>query len=145
MDKKFIEKLIIATCEVFQIHPSLLYEKCRRREVKDARWIIWEIVTVKMKTSLTRTGAIFGRYNHTSVLHALRELPPLLQTDDELLKKYKIILREMEIFYSDIVKYRRAKEMSDKKLSENGVRFVSDEVVKRKMLRYKKYLETKTA
>ena len=73
-----LEMLISEVVISFGIEKELLYDKSRQEPVRYARWIVWQIMVYNQRISLKKAGDIFGGYDHTSVIHALRNLPNVL-------------------------------------------------------------------
>ena len=142
MDKKFLEKLIIVTCNTFDIHPSLLFEKCRKWDIKLCRWIVWEIMSAH-GSSLHKCAAIFGDYDHSSVINCLDTLQVNMNKNEEAAAKYKAILKEMGISKTVITSFRnlraKRKENKNKKYDGNPL-YISNQNLKKKMMRYRKSL-----
>jgi hypothetical protein len=155
MDAKFIEKLIVATCDKFGVHPSSLYEKCRKYEIKVCRWIVWELIIVSQKATLERTACIFGKYNHSTIIHALDNIKGLLEYDKTAKINYNRIVSELGITISSVNSFRKQRESrkerkvridsANSSVDKGNPIYVSDQHLKKKMLRYKKMQQNLTA
>lgn len=105
-DYEFIlEELINDTSWIFGIDRSSLYEKDRTDRVKLCRWTVWQIMWGCHGYSMTKAARIFGDYDHTSVLHALRSIQAVIGEKDHLKEMYSAVIKRFSIDESKI-KYR---------------------------------------
>ncbi len=114
LEPSFSEQLIAHVAKVLDINPEFLHEKCRRTRLKFGRWMVWEIMVAHKAFTLSDAGGIFGDYDHSSVHHALTQLPIDLQNDDFMRTKYESIVLAMGIPMEDIYNMR-AKRAFEKK------------------------------
>ena len=142
MDRKFLENIIILSSQSFGIEPQALYIKTRQADIKFARWFVWEIIIATQGITLERTATIFGNYDHTTIIHALDNLPIILETDSDLYFKYQALLTKAGVDKSLISKLRN-KRFDRQKKKDGKINFISDKVLNEKMRRYKLFLETK--
>lgn len=80
----------------YSIHPIVFYSKTRKREIAQARQIA---MTFSWKFTELPT-AIIGEYtggkDHATVLHALKTVSNLLDTDQTIKKDYENLLKEVK-------------------------------------------------
>jgi len=119
-DTAYIEKLVNTVCDILYVDSRRLYELDRHTEVKFARWMVWEIMSAIKGYTLNECGKIFGKYDHTTVLHGITQLPIDLETNQEFNKRYLRILYRSNISIDEIKKYRiKRKEL--RKRRENQI------------------------
>lgn len=80
------ERIINATCRVFDVSREALFSKARHREVADARKAIVYFMRRHSGMTLKQLGALFGRH-HASVLHMARAGEFLAQNDAEFRRR----------------------------------------------------------
>lgn len=76
-----IQKIV---CEYFNLKPEELKAKTRRREIVQPRQIIMYFAKKYTKASLQAIGALCGGKDHSTVLHACRNIEDLKQTDKQI-------------------------------------------------------------
>lgn len=76
-----IQKIV---CEYFNLKPEELKAKNRRREIVQPRQIIMYFAKKYTKASLQTIGAMCGGKDHSTVLHACRNIEDLKQTDKQI-------------------------------------------------------------
>ena len=76
-----IQKVV---CEYFNLKPEELKVKTRRREIVQPRQIIMYFAKKYTKASLQTIGAMCGGKDHSTVLHACRNIQDLQQTDKQV-------------------------------------------------------------
>lgn len=76
-----IQKIV---CEYFNLKPEELKAKTRRREIVQPRQIIMYFAKKYTKASLQAIGAMCGGKDHSTVLHACRNIEDLKQTDKQI-------------------------------------------------------------
>jgi len=89
--KEIIERVI----DLEGFTPDQVRLKCRKRELVFARQIAMYFSRKLTKVSLARTGSYFNQ-NHATVLHAIKTVNDLMDTDAEIkgrVKRYEKILR----------------------------------------------------
>lgn len=87
-----IEMIQKTVCEYYNITPEELKAKTRRREIVQPRQIIMYFAKKYTKASLQTIGAMCGGKDHTTVLHACRNIKDLEQTD----KKVRADIEEID-------------------------------------------------
>lgn len=76
-----IQKIV---CEYFNLKPEELKAKTRRREIVQPRQIIMYFAKKYTKASLQAIGAMCGGKDHSTVLHACRNIEDLRETDKQI-------------------------------------------------------------
>ncbi|MCX7728079.1 MAG: chromosomal replication initiator protein DnaA, partial [Bacteroidia bacterium] len=76
-----IQKIV---CEYFNLKPEELKAKTRRREIVQPRQIIMYFAKKYTKASLQTIGAMCGGKDHSTVLHACRNIEDLKETDKQI-------------------------------------------------------------
>lgn len=77
--------VIEAVCDVLRMPAIALKERTRRRRIAQARWICWLLVKRFCRdVSLKEMGQMFGRYDHTTVMHGLRVIVDDMAQDEIL-------------------------------------------------------------
>lgn len=68
------QKIMKAACEVSGFNSQeLFFGKSRRRDVSLPRWAAWVAMTER-GYSLSHIAQVTGHYDHTSIMHALRNM-----------------------------------------------------------------------
>ncbi len=81
-----IEYIIRVVCEYFKISIELIGSKTRKREVVQARHVVMHFAKKYTKHSLAQIGEKCGGRDHATVLHALRTVDNIQETDKEFRK-----------------------------------------------------------
>ena len=84
--------IIAETCERFQVSPAELTGPARRRDIYRARQAAMYVARTTSQRSYPEIGRLFGGRDHTSVLHAVRQVPELMQQDPEYQEKIVAII-----------------------------------------------------
>lgn len=86
-DIDLVKKVIVEVSDLMDIEPFELFIPCREPDIAHSRWTIWQIFWEKGYT-LSECGGLFGKYNHTTVMHALVELPVQMEKEPMLKDVY---------------------------------------------------------
>jgi len=89
-----IQKIV---CEYFNLKPEELKAKTRRREIVQPRQIIMYFAKKYTKSSLQAIGALCGGKDHSTVLHACRNIEDLKQTDKQIRSYLEDIERKLNL------------------------------------------------
>lgn len=81
-----IEKVV---CEYFEIEPSEVQAKTRKREIVIPRQICHQLSAKNKVGSLSEIGFRFGRKDHSTVLHSIRTVKDLIKTDKIFRAQYE--------------------------------------------------------
>lgn len=103
----FQDTVIIEVCFMFGIDKENLYERCRIKKIKYARWIIWEIMYVIGGLKLKEVAEIFGKYDHTTVCNAFDKLPDDIDNIEWLEFAWSNTMRKLSIDVEKIKKFRK--------------------------------------
>lgn len=79
---KLIEKTV---CNYYFVNRELLHKKCRKREVVLTRYVIIYFFKIMTTLTLVKIGNYFN-FDHTTVLHGIKTLRDLIETDETILK-----------------------------------------------------------
>ena len=79
-----VEMIQKVVCEYFNLKPEELKAKTRRREIVQPRQIIMYFAKKYTKASLQVIGAMCGGKDHSTVLHACRNIEDLKDTDRQI-------------------------------------------------------------
>ena len=84
MNKRQItfDTIVETVCSQYNIEPSLLYSKTRKREVADARQLVMMLAKKHTKMSSTNIGLKLDR-NHATVLHACKAIEERISVDKD--------------------------------------------------------------
>ena len=72
IDGSASESIINAVCEKFKIDEELLKLKTRKRHIVDARQITMHLLFHNTNFSLSEIGWKLGKFNHSTVSHAIK-------------------------------------------------------------------------
>ena len=91
IDQKVItcENIIQIVLNVFSIDNKSFNSKTRKREVVYARQAAMHLCKKYTTQSVSRIGLVVGGRDHATVLHALKSVDDLLETDNEFKAKYE--------------------------------------------------------
>ncbi len=79
-----VEDVVRAVCHHFNLRSSDLLGKDRHRSVAQARHVAIYLCRQRLKCSYPELGRHFGHRDHTSVMHAVKKVESLRQTDADL-------------------------------------------------------------
>lgn len=88
-----IEKIQDIVTDHFKIPMEVLHSKSRKREIVQARQIAMYLSKTFTKSSLQTIGREIGKRDHATVLHAVKTVNNLMDTD----KTFKSNLKELEL------------------------------------------------
>jgi len=89
-----IDDIVKAVCNYYMVHEKLLYNKNRKREVVDARNIVFYIARKYTRLSLKNVGKPFGK-DHTTVIHGIQSFKDRFDTEDKLKMEIGIICQSL--------------------------------------------------
>lgn len=90
-------KIEHAICSVWQLMPSKLHERTRKREIVEARQLVYWYMIKLTKLSLEDIGRIYG-YDHATVLHAKKTVNNLRNTNREYREKLEQVEAQIKLF-----------------------------------------------
>lgn len=94
-------KIEHAVCSVWQLTPSKLHERTRKRKIVEARQLVFWYMTRLTKLSLADIGFIYGEgYDHATVLHAKKTVNNMRDTNQEFREKLEQVEAQMKLFLS---------------------------------------------
>ena len=92
-----IEKYERVVCEFYFINQKQLPTVTRKREVIEARYLVWYLLRENHPNlSLQFLGKIYNR-DHATVINGLNNIKIWLETDREFRKKFKEIKERLDI------------------------------------------------
>lgn len=131
-----LQQIIDVSADIFDVDPKRLYTKERTMDAKLCRWTIWQIMWGCYNYTLPKTSRIFGDHDHTTVLHALRELPGVLDKYPEMKNKYDEVLLKFNVDREKII--YRSRKYAVKSSYCAGENQLSERAYKFKMANYLK-------
>ena len=96
MEEITVEKIQKIVCEQFKIRLSDLKSKRRSKNIVLPRQIAMYLARKFTKSSLPELGESFGGKDHTSVLHSIRKVEKMLESDEEIRKIVKNLEETIE-------------------------------------------------
>jgi chromosomal replication initiator protein len=90
----YIKKVV---CSYYNIHPDMLQQNTRKREIVQARQIAMYFSKNLTKSSLTVIGMQIGGKDHATVLHAYRTVKNLIETDKNFRHQVEEIERKLRV------------------------------------------------
>jgi chromosomal replication initiator protein len=90
----YIKKVV---CSYYNIHPDMLQQNTRKREIVQARQIAMYFSKNLTKSSLNIIGMQIGGKDHATVLHAYRTVKNLMETDKSFRQQIEEIERKLRI------------------------------------------------
>jgi len=91
-----IDEIQRRVCDHYRIKHSEMSSARRAREVARPRQIAMYLAKQLTPRSLPEIGRRFGGRDHTTVIHAVRQIEKLRQTDAELDADVRLIMRQLE-------------------------------------------------
>ena len=90
--KLTVDSISEVVCKHFNIKTELLQTASRKREIVQARQVAMYLSKLYTEMSLAQIGAVIGKKNHATVLHACKTVKDQLQVD----KSFRDDLEEIE-------------------------------------------------
>ncbi|MDR0364464.1 MAG: chromosomal replication initiator protein DnaA [Bacteroidales bacterium] len=91
---EYIQKVV---CEYFNLSLETLNSKTRKREIVQARQLVMYFAKEHTKSSLALIGMHCGNKDHATVLHAVRTVNNLVETDKQFRGYYKDLEKRIKI------------------------------------------------
>ena len=91
-----IEEIQRRVCEHYRIKQAEMSSARRAREVARPRQVAMYLAKQLTPRSLPEIGRRFGGRDHTTVIHAVRQIEKLRQTDAELDADVRLLIRQLE-------------------------------------------------
>lgn len=83
-----IAKIVAASCQVWGVTPEQVQQRHRQREKVWARNFVYRYFNMYSDMSLKDMSNVFGGYDHTTVIHGIREVVDKLDVDYEVKEKW---------------------------------------------------------
>ncbi|NVK29633.1 MAG: chromosomal replication initiator protein DnaA [Gammaproteobacteria bacterium] len=84
------------TCEFFKLSMTELLSASRARRIARPRQMSMALAKQLTDSSLNDIGKAFGDRDHTTVMHAVKKVDELLQTDERFSKDYQALMRILQ-------------------------------------------------
>lgn len=84
------EKILSLVADAFGIASSTITSKTRKHDVVMARWMFWLILRCQGYTQV-KCGDLTGGYNHSSVIHAYKQIYNDIVYDTIMRKGYELL------------------------------------------------------
>ena len=91
------DKIVQIVCEAFGQPKDLVLSKCRKREYVMPKQVIQVCLKRCTKMSLTEIGLFAGEVDHVTVMHSIRTVNNLMETDKEYRAKVIGIFKSLKI------------------------------------------------
>ena len=88
----FEDQVIFTICEFYHITLDEIKSKSRKREHVLARQVAMVYLKEKTDYSLKRIGSLFENRDHSTVIHALKSIQDLLDTDKKFVEQQSQII-----------------------------------------------------
>jgi len=93
-----INAIIASVIDVYNISHQKLILRTRKREIVEARQIASYLIKNSVNISLNDVGSLLGGFGHSNVLHSIKTVENLLQTDKQFKYRYnQIILKLLKL------------------------------------------------
>jgi chromosomal replication initiator protein len=92
-----IESIQKVVCDYFNINIETLNSKTRKREIVQARQLVMYFAKEYTKSSLAMIGMHCGNKDHATVLHAVRTINNLLETDKQFRGYFKDLDKKIKV------------------------------------------------
>lgn len=90
-----IEKIERTVCHFTSVPRDVVYNPIRNREIVQARQLIHSFIKKNFRMSLKNIGKITGGKDHATVLHSVKTVNNLVDTDKTFRKLYEDIEKEL--------------------------------------------------
>jgi chromosomal replication initiator protein len=90
-----VENIQRTVADYYKIRVSELYSNSRLREIARPRQIAMALAKELTNQSLPEIGEAFGGRDHTTVIHACRKVRELQQSDEQIRRDYKNLLKTL--------------------------------------------------
>ena len=87
-----VDYIVNVVCNALDVSVEVFYSKSKKREIVQARQLAMHFAKKYTKSSLAAIGQQCGGKDHATVIHALKTVSNLLETD----KKFKSLAAEIE-------------------------------------------------
>lgn len=95
-DKVSFDSIEQSVCEFVKITPEELQFKTRKREVVEGRQICHFLSRENKLGSLREIAFRFGHKDHATVLHSIKTVKELIETNKDYQKKYKSFIESFQ-------------------------------------------------
>ncbi len=93
-----IESIQKTVCEYFRIKPQDIKAKKRTRDIAFPRQIAMYLSKVLTELSLSDIGKNFGGKDHSTVIHACKQVEERRKKDEDFNKKIEYLLKKIKSF-----------------------------------------------
>jgi len=76
-----LRNIFVTVCKYFNIDPAVAVKKTRKREIVQTRQVSMYFAKLYIKSSLAKIGQAHGGKDHATVLHAVKTVNNLIDTD----------------------------------------------------------------
>jgi hypothetical protein len=80
-DKETLEGIFNVCCDYYNVDPQLVLKRSRKREFVQIRQMTMKLVKRRTITSLDKIGSFLGNYDHATVLHGIKTVNNLMNTN----------------------------------------------------------------
>ena len=91
-----IDLITRTVCECFGIEKSDLSRPSRRREYVVPRQIAMALLSKHTNLSTVKLGEMFGKRDHTTVIHSRKTVKNLCQTDEKYKETFDLLERKIQ-------------------------------------------------
>jgi chromosomal replication initiation ATPase DnaA len=95
LNERITNKMMKVICTLTLVDRDQLKSKCRKRELNDVRQIAMWIIRKGTSMSFYDVGKVFNRH-HATVLHAVKNVEGLIQTDNRYRADVEQILNHLD-------------------------------------------------
>lgn len=88
MNKNVANKILYDSCNFLEVHPSKVFERRRKPNQVLIRYMIFKILKLETSMSLGEIGDFMGGYDHTTVIHGIRKIEDLCETESFINKQF---------------------------------------------------------
>jgi chromosomal replication initiator protein len=85
-DKSF-DEFNTSICEIYNQDSSIVYVRGRKREIVQSRQMCMSLAKLRTKKSYSEIGRHYGGFNHATVLHSVKTVKGLLETNRQIRKE----------------------------------------------------------
>ncbi len=124
------------TEKFYEFAPGTIHRKTRKREIVQARQMAMKFSKIYTKNSLAGIGAAIGKKDHATVLHALKTIANLIDTDQSVRTDFNDLDKTFKKYFTfpDISKEEYKDAIFEATLKLLKIKLTEMDNIKKKML-----------
>ena len=91
-----VERIRGTVCDYYSLEEDAIFMKCRKREIVQARQVAMYLSKKHTGLSSAQIGALIGKKDHATVLHACKMVKDLIETDQSVRTDVEVIEKKLK-------------------------------------------------